>query len=593
MSVNRVRIAIRRGTTDFVSLLAYLLFAIMITWPVARSFSSELAIGVEPAPTVPLFNLWTLWWNCDRWNHGLAGYWDAPIFFPEQGAFAFSEPQPLSGLLVWLLAPVLPTLTACYHVILLLNLTLNGWATMRLLSRVRIGRVTAWLGGGCVAVLPFIHMQLGVLQLTALWPVIWTIAAVRSTMRRPNWKRGVTVGLALATTYLTCHYYALMLGTLLAGTTWILVRPSILWRQVVALIIGAVLAAAVVVPFAWTEISILKARQLSQSREFVRSLSLTPPAYSQTPWQQWLTPPISNLADDGSRWGSSPGTIKAILAVLGLGWGLYRRSLRRWTIFLVVWVVLAFGLSLGTRLEVEKVVPFDWLIRYAPGYSFFRSPFRFALFAQLGVALLAAQGIDGLANPVARSIVWFRRSRAATSHTATRRRFVHFRHAMVVAIGLCAVAEAWPPQPQRFRVAKYDEPPAWAVWLERSTSPDAVFAFIPFPAGTSPTHYQQTVEWMCWQMVHHRRMVNGYSGLFPKSYLDLNQLMQNFVSLPSLERLASQNVDYCVVVGPLNEKLKTSPDAQRSLELVFVDNPSATVIYRLRKTKPLIDTKEH
>ena len=50
--------------------------------------------GSSQVATVPLFNLWTIWWNADRLRHGLKDYWDAPIFYPERDTFAFSEPQP-------------------------------------------------------------------------------------------------------------------------------------------------------------------------------------------------------------------------------------------------------------------------------------------------------------------------------------------------------------------------------------------------------------------------------------------------------------------------------------------------------------------
>src|SRR5690606_18272581 len=98
--------------------------------------------------TVPLFNAWTIWWNCDRLAHGFRGYWDAPIFFPEQQTFAFSEPQPAT----LMVAPVLwgsgsPILA--YNAYLWLSLLLNGLVTLWLLKS--LGHRT-WLAGlGAIA----------------------------------------------------------------------------------------------------------------------------------------------------------------------------------------------------------------------------------------------------------------------------------------------------------------------------------------------------------------------------------------------------------------------------------------------------------
>src|SRR4051794_35687787 len=76
---------------------AYLALAIWATWPLAGwtepdpksplarrafNFTTALPQGTESVATVPLFNLWTIWWNADRARHGFHGYWDAPIFYP-------------------------------------------------------------------------------------------------------------------------------------------------------------------------------------------------------------------------------------------------------------------------------------------------------------------------------------------------------------------------------------------------------------------------------------------------------------------------------------------------------------------------------
>ena len=86
-----------------VALVSYMALAVWQTWPVILSPFSEIPIGSEPVASVPLYNVWTIWWNSDRLAAGLQGYWDAPIFFSTPGAFALAEPQPIT----MLLAPVI------------------------------------------------------------------------------------------------------------------------------------------------------------------------------------------------------------------------------------------------------------------------------------------------------------------------------------------------------------------------------------------------------------------------------------------------------------------------------------------------------
>ena len=74
-----------------------LLAAVAATWPLLPSIARALPLGTEHEATVPLFNLWTLWWDADRVPHGFLGLWNAPIFHPLEGTFTFSAPMLLQG----------------------------------------------------------------------------------------------------------------------------------------------------------------------------------------------------------------------------------------------------------------------------------------------------------------------------------------------------------------------------------------------------------------------------------------------------------------------------------------------------------------
>jgi len=112
----------------------FLILALASTWPLARHVHDHLPLGTEEAATVPLFNLWTVWWNADRAAAGYQGYWRAPIFHPADDAFSYSEPMVLSLVaapLIWLTENRI----LAYNFLLLLALWLNGWTACRLLRR--------------------------------------------------------------------------------------------------------------------------------------------------------------------------------------------------------------------------------------------------------------------------------------------------------------------------------------------------------------------------------------------------------------------------------------------------------------------------
>ena len=75
------------------------LAALVLTWPLVLHITASIPLGSERSPTVPLFNLWTLGRKVNPIQLSYQGYLDAPVFYPVQGAFAYSEPQPLIGLM--------------------------------------------------------------------------------------------------------------------------------------------------------------------------------------------------------------------------------------------------------------------------------------------------------------------------------------------------------------------------------------------------------------------------------------------------------------------------------------------------------------
>src|SRR5262249_469233 len=136
-----------RGRASFLVLLGCLVAALAATWPLATRLTTAIPRGAERESTVPLFSLWTLWWNADRAGHGFVGYWNAPIFHPQASALALSEPQTLAGLLVaplWL-ADAPPALA--YNAAVLAFLAANGFFTVRLLEALGAPWWPALVGG--------------------------------------------------------------------------------------------------------------------------------------------------------------------------------------------------------------------------------------------------------------------------------------------------------------------------------------------------------------------------------------------------------------------------------------------------------------
>jgi hypothetical protein len=475
-----------------------------------------------------------------------------------------------------------------------------------LFRKIRLVWPAALIGGGMVEVLPYIHWQLGVLQLVPLWGVIWTIGALWALGRRPTNRAVVSLGLAAAATYLLCSYYGLFLGVVLLATGWLLVGSRLLrWQTWAALGASAIIALVLASPVLWVQWKVMREHKFSHALETMTILSAEPQYFLHTPWNQLVRLPIALPADANEPWRFSPGTLKLLLAAFGAVYGLSLRRHRRLTIFCLAALAVSIVLCGGLKLQWGGTSLAGLLVEYCPGFAQIRSFYRFAVLAQLLLVMLAALGIHGLFR-------W--------SHIATRRYFpalllrsggrnvaqdVQAKHwcrrwftsaaairtarcAVLAACGAVVIGEAWPrgvhgawpPETRLSEIPGLEQNEAWIRWLQTETPTDALVAFAPFPRGSNADDYLPTAWWMYLQIYHQRRMVNGYSGFFPESFLELKETMAGFPSQESLSELRARDVSY-VVVDPTVQLPTAGDDAIAGLELSYADPASGMRIFRL------------
>lgn len=575
-----------------ISLLIYITLALGTTWPVMSAPSTSFVMGTTNAVTVPLFNVWTIWWNADRATHGFSGYWNAPIFHPTTEAFAFSELQ-LTTLIV---APLLwngGSRVLAYNVYLWLTLVLNGVLTERCLRVMRVNRWLALCGGAAIVLLPIIHWQLDVIQLAPIWGVLWCWTACwqfmrdlrlpLSTLHSPlstssyqspsvrACRRGLEVGLAVSLTFHACGHHGLFLGLLLAIAGWVLPKRWLDRRVWIALVVSAVVVGMLVGPFAWHMAQVMKTHRFVRTEGLIGSLSALPQDYLGAPGLTWF--------DFGSRWCRdywrlSPGSLKLVLAGLGLGLGLWRRRTRRFSLFLLLTVAVAFALSLGTNLKLGSHAVWPILAQHVPGLGQVRNVFRFAFFVQIAAVLLSMLWLHWLG----RLVQWKLRRWSRT------RRLIQVA---VLLLGVIAVAEV---RPAMVTTATIPDPAAnqlWMDYIKQQTPAGSAIVCLPFAQGYECGHFQDTTRWMFLGTYHGVPMVNGYSGFFPADYFETHAALNSIDNYGNgLSKLAANQVHFAVVTTAKNtEPPRFYRYGAMQLDLVFVD-PIGVSIYRLRRVVP-------
>jgi hypothetical protein len=568
----------------------YAVLAIALTWPVATAIGDHLPLGPEKVASVPALNAWTVWWNGDRARYGFTEYWNAPIFAPSHHALAFSEAQ-LTTIIV---APILYAAgpAAAYNIYLLTVLTLNGVATCRLLTRVELALLPAVIGGGLVETLPIVHWQLGVLQLTTICGVVWVFDRLIAFRDRPNVVNSLWLGVAACVCYAACNYFGLFLSVLLPLTCLPLLFGRWLdWRFWLGGFASLIVAAVLCSPILWAQFEAKREYQWSREESLLASLSAKPRDYFTPPWRALIEGPDLK---DAKRplWMLGGGPFKLLLAAAGVVAGLCTRGRRRWTLFLALFGGVAFVLSLGPPFEVRGWSAYKLIMAVHPELALARSPFRFAFFVQLAIALLAANVIDALW----RSTWWGARrigsdsvrdepidAAGGASVSLGSRRAPPLRIAIVtvggalsIAIGSYAAIEVWPARQTLFAMPSLDQ--AWIRWLVSNSDPDSPVLCLPFPAGSTVEDYERTAIFMLEQMGHRRPMVGGYSGFFPPGFLRLKDMMQTFPDDAVIAELRSRKVHFVVIADPA---LFAVADRATSLRLAFRDGDAKVRIYQV------------
>jgi hypothetical protein len=484
-----------------------LLAAIVATWPLLPSIASALPLGTEHEATVPLFNLWSLWWDADRVPHGLLGLWNAPIFHPLEGTFTFSEPMLLQGIalspLWWLGVPP----AAIYNLAILLTLALNGLATRSLARALGAPRGAALLVALAGVTLPYTAKVLGVLPVLPLFGTIWALAALIRFGEEGGWRPAALAVLSFAAQFLTGEQMALLSFPflLLAGLV-ALAEQRFRTRPIATLGALAILGALVLSPIARTASSFHEKYGFTRSEEVVAALSAQPQDFTTRPASSRIAFPPREDSYVGDTGGLFPGFLLLGLGVAGAWLGWRQGERRLWIVCLLACVAVGGLLALGLNLRIGDWRPFASLREVVPGFRTLRSPFRAVAISQAVLAALAALALARLAS-------W--RGNAG--------------RILALALGVLAATEnlASPgvlaPVPATPRTA-------WTSWLREQPGKLTV-AHVPLPRGLHVSDYEVETWRMFAQIDHHRPLLNGYSGYFPSGYGTFQVDMdQNFPS---------------------------------------------------------------
>jgi len=477
--------------------------AVIHTWPLATApghFSRN-----DNADT--MLNEWTLAWDAHEVVHDPRHMFDANMFYPEKDTLAYSEhllvPAVIGAPLLW--AGASPILV--YNLLLLLGLTLTGWAMCQVVSRWTGDRFAGILSGILIAFnastltsLPHLQAQHGEFLPLALL----TLDALLST---PRVRHALVLAWWFALQALTSYYSLIFAATALVAS--VLVRGSEWWgeraRRVLPLVsLSGGLAAALVLPFLVPYCRVGQVRSLPEVAQYSAS------------WHDYLaTPARVHYPLWSAHWfgGTAlfPGAVGLALTAFALGTGVAFTDRR-------ARMALAFGVA-GLALSFGPALPgYATLYAIVPPLQGIRAAARFGSLVLVAVAVLAGFGLAAI---------------------RTRWRAARWLPAVTISVLLFANLDAFAAPLDFVRPEPISS--IYARLQQESTAVVVEFPFYP------PDHIFHNAVYLLNSTIYWHPLLNGYSGIMPESYVQHYRDLQNFPDARAIAAVRAAGVTRVVV----------------------------------------------
>jgi hypothetical protein len=349
---------------------------------------------------------------------------------------------------------------------------------------------------------------------------------VHRTLASGSWTHGLLAGLFVALQGYSSVYYVVFLAAALVVTAPILIwmaEPGVRARALKSLLAGAVLAAILLAPY-----MLAYGRAAAETGGRSREEALL--SYAAGPKHYLATTPSSLLyGGTMGTWGQHEKRLFLGFVVMGLAaFSLWPPFDRRRLVYALM-LVFAVDISLAHR---GLLLP--WLYDHVFAFRGLRVPPRIGQLVLMAAGVLAAFGLTRLLEVVGKS-----RPRLVTTVAA-------------LAVGVTALEYA--SRPMRL-VPLSGTPSAVATWL--ASQPRGAVAEFPAPGPLSegiPEVYYQYESTFHWQP-----LLNGYSGMYPTTYVEWIEAMRDFPSDESIAALARRHVTYIT----LHEKYFAVGEYQR------------------------------
>jgi hypothetical protein len=457
------------------------------------------------------FNIWRLAWIAHQLPRHPLDLFNANIFYPERHTLAFSDALLAPGVVAAPFFWLKGNPVLIYNVVLLAAFALSGLATFALVQQLTHNRTAALVAGAFFVCAPYRFDHYVHLEMQLTMFMPVALWALHRTISNRRWSSALLVGLALAMQVFCSIYYGIFFATILS-----------------------VIAGLVVIGQARADM----ARRTVGEREesAVLYYSAMPQDYLASRPDNWLYGTRLNRSNGEER-HLFPGAVLLLCVAVALWPPVPPMA----AVYLIA-AALAFEASLGLHGFL-----FGWLREWLLPYQGIRVPARFGMVVAFLLAILAGFGIGKVTRPLGGL------ARAAVALVAIAAMLIEARTPVV----LTTLAT---------------KPAVVDTWLR--DQPRSVIVELPVPPPGQP--FQESEGQPLYHSIFHwQPILNGTSGFFPASYLDLLAHMQPFPDADSVRYLQTRGVRYVVM-----RKYMLEPDVFARLRNRLGHQPGVTFVGR-------------
>ncbi len=490
------------------SLLLFALLAVVHTWPLATDPGGLSRNDTHDT----VHHEWILAWDAHALVTDPLDLFQTNTFHPEPDTLAYSDHIIVQALVAapFLWAGASPVLA--YNLALLAGLALTGWAMCLVLWRWTGSRLAGVLGGSLAAFNAMTLTRLAEIQDQYLLFFPLALFAFDRLLGDPRVRHALQLAAWFTLQALTCGYLLAFTAVSFVAAAMVRMRD---WtgprfrRAVPLLVLAAVLAALVLLPFLLPYLRVSRAQGFTRNMAEVAMYSARPTDYLATGGRLHFALWSHRFFD---REGLFPGVTGGALSLLAIATGLAWRD-RRARLALAFGVV-SCALSFGPAFPLYE--PVTWIFPIMAGI---RGASRFGQLFLIAVAVLAGFGLARLQRTFTTGGTLIAIVLVAAAHVEALRAPVNYRP----FAGLSPILDDL-----------------------RAADDDTLVACFPFPPPREAFH---NVDCMLASTRFWKPLVNGYSSFMPASYVRSAAALEAFPEGDTLQYLRGLGVTHVIVFG--------------------------------------------